>query len=489
MYYIGIDIGTSSVKVLAIDEAGKIVKTVSREYPISYPFPLWSEQNPNDWWEQSKLALKDILEYIDKDKVKSIGFSGQMHGLVILDSEDKVIRPAILWNDQRTESECRFLNNDIGKDKLLSWTANIALNGFTAPKVLWVKQNEPENFKKIAKICLPKDYIAYKLSGEFATDYSDASGTLYLDVKNKKWSDDMMNILDIDENKLPKLYDSFSAIGTIKKDIATELGLPADVKIVIGGGDQAVAAVGGGIVENHHCSISLGTSGAVFATSDEFVMEDEGKLHVFCDARGKYHVMGVTLSAAASLKWYVEDFLKASSYDEVLTEVEKSDINENVYYLPYLSGERTPHNDPDAKATFLGMTVRHERKDMTRALLEGVCYSLRDCYELMHEVGINPKEIIINGGGAKNDFWCQMLADVLHTKIKKLDINEGPALGAAILALVGDGKYSSVSNACQDIIKTTKEFTPDEVSSKIYSEKYKKYKSLYPMLKDFFSSL
>lgn len=486
MYYIGIDLGTSSVKLLMIDEEGKIIKTVSKEYPIYYPHPLWSEQNPNDWWEMTKQGLKDILDGIDSSKVESIGFSGQMHGLVILDDKNNVIRPAILWNDQRTGKQCEYLNNEIGTYNLLNWTANIALTGFTAPKVLWVKQNEKENFDRINKILLPKDFIAYKMSGVFATDYSDASGTLYLDVKKRDWSENMLEILGITRKQLPKLYESSEAIGNIIPELAEELNLNSDVKIVIGGGDQAVAAVGGGIVDEDECSISLGTSGVVFATAKNFAMVEEGKLHSFCDASGNYHVMGVTLSAAGSLKWYVKEFLKTHDYKTIMDEVRQSEINENIFYLPYLSGERTPHNNPNAKATFTGMTIRHERKDMTRALLEGVCYSMNDCYNLIRGINLNPKEIVINGGGAQDDFWCQMMADVLGVTIKKININEGPALGAAILALVGTGKFENVIMACRHIIKTTKEFAPDNENHKIYQDKYEKYKKLYLILKDFF---
>ncbi len=348
MYYIGIDIGTSSVKTILIDENGNTVKSISKEYPIYYSRPLWAEQDPDDWWIQTKLSLSELLSNIDGEKVNAISLSGQMHGLVILDEKDEVIRPAILWNDGRTEDECRYLNQEIGRDKISYYTGNIALTGFTAPKLLWLRNNEKDNFDKIKKIMLPKDYLGYRLRGVFATDFSDASGTLYLDVENKEWSDEMLEIIGIKEEQLPKLYNSFEVIGNIKEQLAVELGLSEDVKIVIGGGDQAVAAIGGGVVGDN-CSVSLGTSGVVFANTEEFRVDKENRLHSFCNANGKFHVMGVTLAAAASLKWWIEDINCSKDYDMFFEEAEKSSIESDVYFLPYLMGERTPHNDPFAK--------------------------------------------------------------------------------------------------------------------------------------------
>ena len=314
MYFIGIDIGTTSVKMIAINENGEIVKSISKEYPIFFPKPLWSEQNPEDWWEQSIVGLKELLEGIKKSDVKAISFSGQMHGMVTIDENDRTIRPAILWNDQRTEKECEYLNVEVGQSKVTSWTGNLALPGFTAPKVLWLKNNEPENFLSTKKIMLPKDYIVYKISGVFATDMSDASGTLYLDVKNRKWSLEMLDVLGISEKQLPKLYESYEVLGNIKNDLADELGLSNDVKIIVGGGDQAVAAVGGGVVSAGSCSLSLGTSGVVFTSNEHFFINKNNSLHSFCHANGKYHLMGVTLAAAASLKWWVEAINKSENY-------------------------------------------------------------------------------------------------------------------------------------------------------------------------------
>lgn len=483
MYYIGIDIGTSSVKTILIDNKGNTEKSVSREYPIYYPNHLWAEQNPEDWWKETKQALVELLEDIDREKVKAMSLSGQMHGLVILDERDEVIRPAILWNDGRTEEECRYLNDDIGRKKISNYTGNIALTGFTAPKLLWLKNNEIDNFNKIRKIMLPKDYLAYKLSGVFATDFSDASGTLYLDVQNKKWSQQMLEIIGIREEQLPKLYNSFQVIGNIKESLSKNLGLNSDVKIIIGGGDQAVAAVGGGVVGNSACSVSLGTSGVVYANTDQFRVDRENRLHSFCNANGKFHVMGVTLAAAASLKWWIEDINCSKDYDLFIEEAKNSSIESDVYFLPYLMGERTPHNDPFAKSIFMGMNMTTKRGNMTRAVLEGVAFSLRDSFEIMKDMEINIDEITINGGGARNEFWCQIIADVLDVKINKVNSNDGPAYGAAILAAVGDGIFDTVDEACRSFIKTTKTIYPNKDNIEKYNKKYEIYRSIYPKIK------
>lgn len=489
MYFIGIDIGTTSVKIIAIDENGKIIKSVSKEYPLSFPKPLWSEQNPEDWWNQSISGLKELLADLDKNEVKAISFSGQMHGLVTLNQDDEVIRPAILWNDQRTEKQCEYLNNQIGQNKISEWTGNLALSGFTAPKILWIRENEPENFSKINKIMLPKDYVAYKMSGVFATDMSDASGTLYLDVKNRKWSSDMLQLLDITEGQLPNLYESYEVIGNIKPNVADELGLSKDTKVIIGGGDQAVAAVGGGVVNPGSCSLSLGTSGVVFTSNDQFFVDDNNSLHSFCHANGKYHLMGVTLAAAASLKWWVEEINKSGDFDGLLSEAEDSEADDNLFYLPYLMGERTPHNDPNCRGTFIGLNITHERKHMTRAVLEGVAFSLRDTFEIMREMGIKIHHISINGGGTKSMLWCKIIADVLNVKVNKLNTNEGPAYGAAILATVGFGIFDTVEDACSKFIKISETINPNAENHKIYNKKYDKFTKIYPATKELFKIL
>lgn len=489
MYFIGIDIGTSSVKLIAIDEKGNVIKSTSKEYPIYFPKPLWSEQNPEDWWRETLAGLKEILEGLDKTEVQAISFSGQMHGMVILDEDDNVIRPAILWNDQRTEQECRYLNEEIGRKTISEWTGNIALTGFTAPKILWLRENEYESFIKIKKIMLPKDYISYKLSGVFATDMSDASGTLYLDVKNRKWSKPMLDLLGIKVEQLPKLQESYNVVGFIREEIAEKLGLNKSVKIVIGGGDQAVAAIGGGVVGPERCSLSLGTSGVVFASTDNFFVDDKNNLHSFCHANGKYHLMGVTLAAAASLKWWVEEINKSEDFDGLLKEAEEAPIDDNVFYLPYLMGERTPINDPHSRGTFIGMNMTHERKHMTRAVLEGVAFSLRDTFEIMKAMGIMIPVISINGGGAKSRLWCQIIADALNVQVIKINADEGPSYGAAILAAVGYGAYETVEDACKSFIKVTESIEPDAEHVSLYNKKYEKFKAIYPSVKELFLKL
>lgn len=489
MYFIGIDIGTTSVKLLVIDEQGSVVKSAVRDYPISFPRALWSEQNPEDWWSRTLDGLKELVAGLDKDEIKALSFSGQMHGLVVLDEADQVIRPAILWNDQRTEKQCKYLNEEVGQRIISDWTGNLALTGFTAPKLLWLRENEPENFARIKKVMLPKDYVAYRMTGVLATDLSDASGTLYLDVKNRAWSKPMLELLGINEEQLPKLYESYQAVGSMGKELAVELGLHDNVKVVIGGGDQAVAAVGGGVVEPGACSLSLGTSGVVFASTDRFFVDEKNSLHSFCHANGKYHQMGVTLAAAASLKWWVEEVNRSSDFDGLLHEAEEAQIDDQVFFLPYLMGERTPHNDPNCRGTFLGMNMTHQRKHLTRAVLEGVAFSLRDTFEIMKSMGIGISRICINGGGAKSKLWCGIIADVLNVEVVKLNTNEGPAYGAAILAAVGHGLFDTVESACSTFVKVTETIEPDAERAKTYDQKYEKFREIYPATRELFQKL
>jgi xylulokinase len=489
MIFIGIDIGTTSVKLLAIDEKGGVVRSAVREYPISFPRALWSEQNPEDWWSRTIEGLKELITELNREEIKAVSFSGQMHGLVVLDDADQVIRPAILWNDQRTEKECKYLNEEIGQKTISDWTGNLALTGFTAPKILWLKENEPENFAKVRKIMLPKDYVAYQMSGVFATDLSDASGTLYLDVQNRKWSKPMLELLGITEEQLPKLYESYQVVGTIKKELASELGLSDGVQVVIGGGDQAVAAVGGGVVWPGSCSVSLGTSGVVFVSTDRFFVDDKNSLHSFCHANGKYHQMGVTLAAAASLKWWVEEVNRSEDFDGLLKEAEEAEIDDQVFFLPYLMGERTPHNDPYCRGTFIGMNMTHQRKHLTRAVLEGVAFSLRDTFEIMKTMGIGITRVCINGGGAKSKLWCSIISDVLNIQVVKLNSNEGPAYGAAILGAVGYGLFDTVESACSAFIKITETINPDAGRAALYDKKYEVYKEIYPATRELFQKL
>ncbi len=489
-YYIGIDLGTSAVKLLLCDESGAITKTVSREYPLYMTDDGRSEQNPTDWWSATTDGIKELVDGVSD--IAAISFSGQMHGLVILDENDNVLRPAILWNDQRTTAECDYLNNEIGRDKLLLHTANIALTGFTAPKLLWVKNNEPDIFKRIRRIMLPKDYLVYKLTGIHATDYSDASGMLLLDVKNRCWSDFMTDIIGIDKSQLATLHESYGIVGNVSASAAAETHLSTSVKIIAGGGDQAVGAVGTGTVSDGMCSVSLGTSGVVFVASDSFAVDTKpSALHAFCHANGAYHMMGVTLAAAASFKWWVEDILNACDFTAEQDAIDSNaDLGLNrVFYLPYLNGERTPHNDPYARGAFVGMSMTTERCRMTQAVMEGVTFSLRDTLERVRELGIKPDRVRLIGGGAKSPLWCQMTADIFNVKVERINSSEGPALGAAILAMVGDGIYASVEQACANVIKATDSYEPRQEIVSMYDKRYEIFKGLYAALKNSFTEM
>ncbi|NLJ96498.1 MAG: xylulokinase [Clostridiales bacterium] len=488
MLYIGVDLGTSSVKLLLMDEVGQIKSIVTREYPLYFPKPGWSEQNPEDWYSALVDGIKELTKDCNKDEIDGISFSGQMHGMVILDEDDKVIRPAILWNDGRTQAECDYLNNEIGREKISSYTANMALTGFTAPKLLWVKKHEPENFAKIKKVMLPKDYIAYMLSGVHCTDVSDASGMLLFDVKNKAWSKEMLDICGLKEEQMAQVFESYEVVGNLSQKAADELGLPTSIKVIAGGGDQAVAAVGTGTVGVGKCNISLGTSGVVFISSQEFAVDDKNALHAFCHADGKYHFMGVMLSAAACNKWWMDEIIGTKDYGKEQKEITKLGEN-NVYFLPYLMGERTPHNNPNARGTFIGMTMDTSRADMTQAVLEGVAFALRDSYEIAKSLGVKVERTRINGGGAKSPLWCQIVANVLDVKVDKINSEEGPAFGAAILAAVGCGKYASVEEATDKLIKVIDTTEQDPEIVELYNKKYEVFKELYPSLKDMFDKM
>ena len=414
MLYIGVDLGTSAVKLLLMDESGKVLNIVSKEYPISFPKPGWSEQNPCDWWEQTVAGLIELTKDFDRSAVAGISFGGQMHGLVVLDENDNVIRPAILWNDGRTQKETDYLNNVIGKEKLSELTGNIAFAGFTAPKILWLKANEPENFARIKKLMLPKDYIAYRMTGVFSTDYSDASGMLLLDVKNKCWSKEMLDICDVREEWLPGLYESSEKTGTLKADVACELGFPKDCIVAAGAGDNAAAAIGTGTVGAGKCNLSLGTSGTLFITSDEFRVDSHNALHSFDHADGGYHLMGCMLSAASCNKSLCEEILKTSDFSGEQADITDEKLGENhVYFLPYLMGERSPIYDTNARGTFTGMTMDTSRSDMVQAVLEGVAFAIRDSFEVAKSLGIEIPRSNICGGGAKSSLWRKIFANVL----------------------------------------------------------------------------
>ena len=487
MLTVGIDIGTSAVKLLLMDEKGNVLRTVSREYPLYMYDDGRSEQDPADWWNQTADGLKELCQ--DYDDIAAVSFSGQMHGLVALDENDNVLRRAILWNDQRTQAQCDYLNNTIGREVLLDNVANVALTGFTAPKILWVKEYEPEIFAKIKKIMLPKDYIAYKLSGVFATDYSDASGMLLLDVKKQDWSDKLLEVVGVSRSQLAKLYHSYEAVGTVTEQASKETGLPTTAKVVIGGGDQAVGAIGSGIVSEGMCSVSLGTSGVLFVAADNFAVDKSlAAIHAFCHSTGRYHFMGVTLSAAGSNKWWVEEILGTTDHPAEQVDINKIGTNP-VYFLPYLSGERTPHNDPLARGAFVGMNSTTTRADMTGAVMEGVTFSLRDILERVRELGANVGTARIIGGGAKSPVWCQMTADILRLKVEKIQTGEGPAFGAAILAMVGAGAFKNVEEACKKLISITECYTPNEETAALYDKSYPIYKGLYNALKDSFHKI
>ena len=485
MLYVGIDLGTSAVKLLLMDGEGKIQKIVSREYPLYFPHPGWSEQKPEEWYEQVMDGMKELIAEADKSKVAGISFGGQMHGLVILDKEDQVIRPAILWNDGRTYEECDYLNNVIGKEKLSEYTANISFTGFTAPKILWVKNKEPENFKKIVKIMLPKDYIAYKLTGVNCTDVSDASGMLLMDVKNRRWSKEMCEICGISEEMLPKLYESYECVGTVKPEIARELGIPETVRVAAGAGDNAAAAVGTGTVGDGMCNISLGTSGTIFISSEKFGVDKNNALHAFAHADGHYHLMGCMLSAASCNKWWMDEIIGTSDYGAEQKKI--GVLGENhVYFLPYLMGERSPHNNPNARGTFIGMTMDTTRADMTQAVLEGVAFALRDSFEVAKSLGIKIERTKICGGGAKSPLWKKMIANILNLKVDVIESEEGPALGGAMLAAVACGEYKNVEEAAAKIVRIVDTVEPEEELVKKYDERYQQFRQIYPACKPLF---
>lgn len=480
--YIGIDLGTSAVKLLAMDNDSKILKTVSVEYPISFPKSGWSEQNPEDWYKGTIEGINNLLDGLQDRTVDGIGVGGQMHGLVILDDKDEVIRPAILWNDGRTTKETDYLNTVIGQDKLSEYTGNIAFAGFTAPKVLWVKNNEPENFSRIKKVMLPKDYIVYRLTGSYVSDYSDASGMLLMDVKNKKWSQEMLEICGIADVEMPELHESFDVVGEVKSDIAAELNISGQLKVVAGAGDNAAAAVGTGTVGAGGCNLSLGTSGTLFISNDKFSVDDKNSLHSFAHADGGFHLMGCMLSAASCNKWWMDEILKDTDYKGNQIGIVKLGEN-NVFFLPYLMGERSPHNDPLVRAGFLGMSMDTTRQDMVQAVLEGVAFGLRDSLEVARSLGIKIEVSNICGGGARSPLWRKIIANVMNLRLEIQENDEGPALGGAILAAVGCGRYTDVISAAKSIVKVVETIEPEAELVAKYEEKYNQFKKLYPTVK------
>ena len=488
--FLGIDLGTSAMKLLLMDADGRIYNTVTKEYPLEFPKPGWSQQNPEEWKKALFTGLPELIKDFDASKILGIGCGGQMHGLVVLDENDDVIRPAILWNDGRTAQQVDYLNHTIGTDKLSALTANIAFAGFTAPKILWMKENEPENFARIAKIMLPKDYINYLLTGVHSCDYSDASGMLLLDVANKCWSREMLHICGISETWMPKLFESYDCIGTVKPEIAAALGMPADVKVCAGAGDNAAAAVGTGVVGEGGCNISLGTSGTVFISSETFGVDPNNALHAFAHADGGWHLMGCMLSAASCNKWLLEDILGTKDHSGEQAFIDEEKLGENrVFFLPYLMGERSPINDTNARGTFVGMTMDTTRADMELAVLEGVAFAIRDSVEVARSLGITINSSKICGGGAKSPLWKRIFANVLNCELQSPVSEQGPGMGGAMLAMVACGEYATVKECCEKLCAVESIVKPEPELVKKYEARYQQFKKIYPALKAVFPEI
>ena len=492
-YFIGIDTSTTATKVLLMDEEGEVVAVSSSEYSFDIPHPLWCEQDPELWWQATIQGIKKVFfdTGLSGGDVQGIGLTGQMHGLVLLDKEGKVLRPAILWNDQRTGDQCDTIRSTLGVENLIRITGNDALTGFTAPKILWVRDHEPQIYERIDQVLLPKDFVRYKLTGVYAMDRAGGAGTILFDLRERNWSVEVLQALEIDPDWLPTTFEGTEITGFVTETAAALTGLRPGTPVVGGGGDQSAAAVGTGAVEEGIVSLSLGTSGVVFATVDRPVIESRGRLHAFCHAvPDKWHLMGVMLSAAGSLRWYRDTFAPLMDYDDLLapsTTVPAG--SDGLLFLPYLTGERTPHPDPLARGAFIGLTVRHNLSYLTRAVLEGVSYGLRDNFELMKAAGL-PKvsEVRVTGGGAKSSIWLQILADVLNTELVTVSSKEGAAYGAALLAAIGAGVYEDVPTACKGTITITGRTFPGE-NWPVYQDLYPIYQQLYPLLKSTFADL
>jgi len=502
-YLIGIDLGTSGTKTVLFREDGTARSSATREYPMHQPHNGWAEQNPTDWWDAAISTISQVIKEsgIDAKDIAALGISGQMHGLVMLDEKGEVLRPSILWCDQRTGEECAEITRLVGAKRLIEITANPALTGFTASKILWVRKHEPEVYKKCRHILLPKDYLRYMLTGDFATEVSDASGMQLLDVPKRCWSKEVLDALDIDPALLAKVYESPEVTGHISRQAAELTGLSAHTLVVGGAGDNAAAAVGTGIVRDGNAFTTIGTSGVVFAHTDKLAIDPKGRIHTFCCAvPGAWHVMGVTQGAGLSLKWLrdtccqqekAEALQKGVDPYEIMTALaDQSPVGANsLVYLPYLMGERTPHLDPDCRGVFFGLSAMHTRGDLIRAVMEGVSYSLKDCLDILDGIGVRPESMLLTGGGARSSFWRQMLSDVFACPVKTTVNTEGPALGVAILAGVGAGIYPSVQQACEAMIRIGETRQPDEERSRQYAAYHRFYASLYPVLHDSFKQL
>ena len=490
MLYIGIDLGTSAMKLLLMEDSGEIRRIVTKEYPLEFPKPGWSQQNPADWKNALLEGIPELLDGFDAAQVAGIGTGGQMHGLVILDEHDQVIRPAILWNDGRTHKEVDYLNSTVGQDKIAHWTANIAFAGFTAPKLLWLREQEPEHFARIRKIMLPKDYVNYLLTGVHCCDYSDASGMLLLDVEHKSWSGDMLALCGLSEAQMPKPFESYETVGTLLPEMAKPLGLPETVRVCAGAGDNAAAAIGTGTVGEGGCNISLGTSGTIFISSKAFRQLDNHAIHNFAHADGGYHLMGCMLSAASCNKWLMDDIFKVTDYNAEQTDITVDKLGRNhVYFLPYLMGERSPINDTNARGMFIGMTMDTTRADLTQAVLEGVAFAIRDSFEAAKELGMEITASKLCGGGAKSALWRQILANVLNIRLELPVSEQGPGLGAAMLAMVACGAYENVQAACDALVRVASVIDPDPELAARYEARYQAFRKIYPACKDLFPIL
>ncbi len=490
MYTIGIDLGTSALKLLLVDETGAILHTVSQEYPVEFPQPGWSQQDPAHWWQACVQGIPQLLHGFDARAVRGIGVGGQMHGLVALDSSGRVLRPAILWNDGRTAEQTAYLNDELGRDFLSANTANIAFAGFTAPKLLWMRSHEPELFARIHKILLPKDYLVYRLTGAYSTDYSDASGTLLLDVEHKCWSPAMLDICGLDVCQMPRLSESSAAVGQMLPTVAAALGLPPGVTVCAGAGDNAAAAIGTGTIGAGRCNISLGTSGTIFISSDHFRADAASGLHTFAHADGGWHVMGCMLSAASCSKWWLREILGTGDYAGEEARISPDALGRNsVFFLPYLMGERSPINDTNARGTLIGMTMGTTRADITQAVLEGVSFAIRDSLEAARRLGLQIPRSSICGGGSRSPLWKKILANVLGIPLDLAATEQGPGYGAAILAMVACGLYENVQAAVNALTSVKDTVEPDPVLTALYEARYAQFRQIYPVCQPLFPSL
>jgi xylulokinase len=493
-YFLGIDVSTTATKALLIDSAGRVVAAESTHYSFETPQPLWSEQHSDLWWDGTQKSIRAALSKagVEPSAVACVGLTGQMHGLVLLDQAGNVLRPAILWNDQRTQAQCDEIHRCIGRHKFIQITGNVALTGFTAPKILWVRQHEPQIYARAAHVLLPKDYVRYKLTGAFAMDKADGAGTVLMDLKARDWSGEVLDALEIPRAWMPPLYEGPQVTGIITPKAAQATGLAAGTPVVAGGGDQAAQAVGVGAVEAGIVALTVGTSGVVFATVPSALVEPEGRLHAFCHAvPGMWHFMGVMLSAAGSLQWYRDTLAPGISFDDLLKEAEAVPAGcEGLLFLPYLSGERTPHPDPLARGAFIGLTVRHGRGHLTRAVLEGVAFGLKDSFTLIREAGLAAiSQVRASGGGTKSALWRQILASALGTDLVTVNTTEGAAYGAALLAGVGAGNWPDIASACKTVIEITGSDSPNPEQTDIYRKAYSQYRALYPALRPIFEKM